>query len=138
MANTNTNTDRAVLKQTIDSILIKLNNYLMVSDLKQRYVLEWKKGEKTIVTESTKQISTHYYTLSLNIQGEDGEVIGVYGAHYPIDKGTSIIRVFEAELRAYKDLLTHGIGTMISVQHSMFLQLRDKEEKQMEQNNVEK
>ena len=35
------NSERNILKETVDNIVTKLNNYLMVADLKQRYVLRW-------------------------------------------------------------------------------------------------
>ena len=42
MANTTkVNSERNTLKETIDNIITKLNNYLMVADLKQKYVLKW-------------------------------------------------------------------------------------------------
>ena len=128
------NTDRAVLKEAVDNILIKLNNYLAVNDLKQRYVLSWVKGEKEIVNNTTKQPISNYYSLSLDVVEEDGNKVGVYGAHYPISAGTSIVRVFEAEVQAYKDLLTHSIGSLISIQHSMYFLLRIIEEQEFNDN----
>lgn len=126
------NTERAILKNAVDKTIIKLNNYLTASDVKQKYIVEWKKGEGEIINERDNTPIRHYYTLSLNIHTEEGEVIGVYGAHYPIKGGTSMIWINEAEAKAYQDLIVHGIGTMISVQHGMFLQLRKQEEEKAE------
>ena len=134
------NSERNTLKETIDNIITKLNNYLMVSDLKQRYILRWQKGEGQIANEQSQIPITHYYSLSLNIVEEDGLEIPIYGGHYPIKNGTSQIWVNEAEIKAYKDLLTHAIGTLISVQHGMFLQLQKKEQEELDktvQENVE-
>ena len=131
------NTERAILKSAIDKAIIKLNNYLTASDIKQKYVVEWKKGEGEITNERDKTILKHYYTLSLSIHTEEGEVIGVYGAPYPIKGGTSILYIFEAELKAYQDLIVHGLGTVISVQHGMFLQLRKQEEERRNEEEAE-
>lgn len=118
------NSERNILKETVDNIITKLNNYLMVADLKQRYILRWQKGEGQIANEQSQIPISHYYSLSLNIVEEDGLEIPIYGGHYPIKNGTSQIWINEAETKAYKDLLTHSIGTLISVQHGMFLSLR--------------
>ena len=134
------NSERNTLKETVDNIVTKLNNNLMVADLKQRYVLKWQKGEGQIANEQSQIPITHYYSLSLNIVEEDGLEIPIYGGHYPIKRGTSQIWVNEAETKAYKDLLTHAIGTLISVQHGMFLQLQKKEQEELDktvQENVE-
>lgn len=132
------NSERAILKDTIDKILIKLNNYLIAADMKQRYILEWKKGDKEIVNDLNPRGVKNYYTLELFINEEDGNKVGVYGGHYPIKGGTSMIWVNEAETQAYKDLLTHAIGTLISVQHGMFLQLRKQEEEKMQMEQEKK
>ena len=141
MANTTkVNSERNILKETVDNIITKLNNYLMVADLKQRYVLRWQKGEGQIANEQSQVPISHYYSLSLNIVEEDGLEIPIYGGHYPIKAGTSQIWVNEAEVKAYRDLLTHAIGTLISVQHGMFLQLQKKEQEEVNklvQENVE-
>ena len=132
MANTTkVNSERNILKETVDNIVTKLNNYLMVSDLKQRYVLKWQKGEGQIANEQSQVPISYYYSLSLNIVEEDGLEIPIYGGHYPIKRGTSQIWINEAETKAYRDLLTHAIGTLISVQHGMFLSLRRAEEQKM-------
>ena len=134
------NSERNTLKETIDNIITKLNNYLMVAELKQRYVLKWKKGEGQIANEQSQTPISHYYSLSLNIVEADGLEIPIYGGHYPIKKGISQIWVNEAETKAYRDLLTHAIGTLISVQHGMFLQLQKKEQEEINktvQENVE-
>ena len=134
------NSERNILKDTVNSILIKLNNYLITADLKQRYILRWQKGEGQIANEQSQTPITYYYSLSLNIVEEDGLEIPIYGGHYPIKAGISQIWVNEAEVKAYKDLLTHGIGTLISVQHGMFLQLQKKEQEELNkpvQENVE-
>ena len=134
------NSERNILKDTVNSILIKLNNYLIAADLKQRYVLKWQKGEGQIANEQSQTPINKYYSLSLNIVEEDGLEIPIYGGHYPIKAGISQIWVNEAEVKAYKDLLTHGIGTLISVQHGMFLQLQKKEQEELNkpvQENVE-
>ena len=102
----------------------------MVADLKQRYVLRWQKGQGQIANEQSQVPISHYYSLSLNIVEEDGLEIPIYGGHYPIKAGISQVWVNEAEVKAYKDLLTHGIGTLISVQHGMFLQLQKKEQEE--------
>ena len=125
------NSERNTLKETVNNIITKLNNYLMVADLKQRYVLKWQKGEGQIANEQSQTPISHYYSLSLNIVEEDGLEIPIYGGHYPIKRGTSQIWVNEAETKAYRDLLTHAIGTLISVQHGMFLSLRRAEEQKM-------
>ena len=125
------NSERNILKETVDNIITKLNNYLMVADLKQIYVLRWQKGEGQIANEQSQIPITHYYSLSLNIVEEDGLEIPIYSGHYPIKNGTSQIWINEAETKAYKDLLTHSIGTLISVQHGMFLSLRKAEEQKM-------
>ena len=137
---TKVNSERNILKETVDNIITKLNNYLMVADLKQRYVLRWEKGEGQIANEQSQVPISHYYSLSLNIVEEDGLEIPIYGGHYPIKAGTSQIWVNEAEVKAYRDLLTHAIGTLISVQHGMFLQLQKKEQEELNkpiQENVE-
>ena len=108
-----TNSERNILKETVDNIITKLNNYLMVADLKQRYVLRWQKGEGQIANEQSQTPISHYYSLSLNIVEEDGLEIPIYGGHYPIKKGISQIWVNEAETKAYRDLLTHAIGTLM-------------------------
>ena len=134
------NSERNILKDTVNSILIKLNNYLISADLKQRYILRWQKGEGQITNEQSQTPINKYYSLSLNIVEEDGLEIPIYGGHYPIKAGISQILVNEAEVKAYKDLLTHGIGTLISVQHGMFLQLQKKEQEELNnpvQENVE-
>lgn len=132
MANTTkVNSERNILKETVDNIITKLNNYLMVADLKQRYVLTWEKGTGQIANENSQIPITHYYSLALKIVEEDGLEIPIYGGHYPIKNGTSQIWINEAETKAYKDLLTHSIGTLISVQHGMFLSLRRAEEQEM-------
>ena len=48
------NSERNTLKETVDNIITKLNNYLMVADLKQRYVLRWQKGEGQIANEQSQ------------------------------------------------------------------------------------
>ena len=134
------NSERNILKETVDNIITKLNNYLMVSDLKQRYILKWQKGEGQIANEQSQIPITYYYSLSLNIVEEDGLEIPIYGGHYPIKRGISQVWVNEAEVKAYRDLLTHAIGTLISVQHGMFLQLQKKEQEELntvEQENAE-
>ena len=134
------NSERNILKDTVNSILIKLNNYLITADLKQRYVLKWQKGEGQIANEQSQTPINKYYSLSLNIVEEDGLEIPIYGGHYPIKNGTSQVWINEAETKAYRDLLTHAIGTLISVQHGMFLQLQKKEQEEMNkpvQENVE-
>ena len=134
------NSERNTLKETIDNIITKLNNYLMVAELEQRYVLKWEKGEGQIANEQSQTPISHYYSLSLNIVEADGLEIPIYGGHYPIKKGISQIWVNEAETKAYRDLLTHAIGTLISVQHGMFLQLQKKEQEELDktvQENVE-
>ena len=134
------NSERNILKDTVNSILIKLNNYLISADLKQKYVLKWQKGEGQIANEQSQSPINNYYSLSLNIVEEDGLEIPIYGGHYPIKNGTSQIWVNEAEIKAYRDLLTHAIGTLISVQHGMFLQLQKKEQEELNkpvQENVE-
>ena len=134
------NSERNILKDTVNSILIKLNNYLISADLKQRYVLKWQKGEGQIANEQSQTPINKYYSLSLNIVEEDGLEIPIYGGHYPIKNGTSQVWVNEAETKAYRDLLTHAIGTLISVQHGMFLQLQKKEQEELNkpvQENVE-
>ena len=134
------NSERNILKDTVNSILIKLNNYLIAADLKQRYVLKWQKGEGQIANEQSQTPINKYYSLSLNIVEEDGLEIPIYGGHYPIKNGTSQVWVNEAETKAYRDLLTHAIGTLISVQHGMFLQLQKKEQEELNkpvQENVE-
>ena len=134
------NSERNTLKETVDNIITKLNNYLMVADLKQRYILRWQKGEGQIANEQSQIPITHYYSLSLNIVEEDGLEIPIYGGHYPIKRGISQVWVNEAEVKAYRDLLTHAIGTLISVQHGMFLQLQKKEQEELntvEQENAE-
>ena len=134
------NSERNILKETVDNIITKLNNYLIVADLKQRYVLRWQKGEGQIANEQSQTPISHYYSLSLNIVEEDGLEIPIYGGHYPIKSGISQIWINEAETKAYKDLLTHAIGTLISVQHGMFLQLQKKEQEELDktvQENVE-
>ena len=83
------NSERNILKDTVNSILIKLNNYLISADLKQRYVLKWQKGEGQIANEQSQTPISHYYSLSLNIVEEDGLEIPIYGGHYPIKNGTS-------------------------------------------------
>lgn len=125
------NSERNILKDTVDNIVTKLNNYLMIADLKQRYVLKWEKGEGQIANEHSQVPISYYYSLSLNIVEEDGLEIPIYGGHYPIKAGISQVWVNEAEVKAYKDLLTHAIGTLISVQHGMFLQLQKKEQEEM-------
>lgn len=68
MANTTkVNSERNILKETVDNIVTKLNNYLMVADLKQRYVLKWKKGEGQIANEHSQVLLMNYYSLSLNV-----------------------------------------------------------------------
>ena len=134
------NSERNTLKETVDNIITKLNNYLMVAALKQKYVLRWKKGEGQIANEQSQVPISHYYSLSLNVIEEDGLEIPIYGGHYPIKNGTSQIWVNEAEAKAYRELLTHAIGTLISVQHGMFLQLQKKEQEEVNklvQENVE-
>ena len=66
------NSERNILKETVDNIITKLNNYLMVADLKQRYILRWQKGEGQIANEQSQTPISHYYSLSLNIVEEDG------------------------------------------------------------------
>ena len=61
------NSERNILKETVDNIITKLNNYLMVADLKQRYVLRWQKGEGQIANEQSQTPISYYYSLSLNI-----------------------------------------------------------------------
>lgn len=137
---TKVNSERNILKETVDNIITKLNNYLMVADLKQRYVLRWEKGQEQIANEQSQVPISHYYSLSLNVIEEDGLEIPIYGGHYPIKNGTSQIWVNEAEAKAYRELLTHAIGTLISVQHAMFLQLQKKEQEEVNnlvQENVE-
>lgn len=134
------NSERNILKDTVNGILIKLNNYLVTADLKQRYVLKWQKGEGQIANENSQVPISNYYSLSLNIVEEDGLEIPIYGGHYPIKAGISQIWVNEAETKAYRDLLTHSIGTLISVQHGMFLQLQKKEQEELNnpvQENIE-
>ena len=137
---TKVNSERNILKETVDNIITKLNNYLMVADLKQRYVLKWEKGEGQIANEHSQVPINNYYSLSLNIIEADGFEIPIYGGHYPIKAGISQVWVNKAEVQAYKDLLTHGIGTLISVQHGMFLQLQQKEQEELNkpvQENIE-
>ena len=134
------NSERNILKETVDNIITKLNNYLMVADLKQKYVLRWEKGQGQIANEQSQVPINNYYSLSLNIVEEDGLEIPIYGGHYPIKAGISQVWVNEAEVKAYRELLTHAIGTLISVQHGMFLQLQKKEQEEMNkpvQENVE-
>ena len=134
------NSERNILKETVDNIITKLNNYLMVADLKQKYVLRWEKGQGQIANEQSHVPISHDYSLSLNVIEEDGLEIPIYGGHYPIKAGISQIWVNEAEAKAYRELLTHAIGTLISVQHGMFLQLQKKEQEEVNklvQENVE-
>ena len=80
MANiTKVNSERNILKKTVDSIITKLNNYLMVAELEQRYVLKWEKGQGQIANEQSQTPISHYYSLSLNIVEEDGLEIPIYG-----------------------------------------------------------
>ena len=63
MANTTkVNSERNILKETVDNIVTKLNNYLMVADLKQRYVLRWEKGQGQIANEQS-QVLFHIIIL---------------------------------------------------------------------------
>lgn len=128
MATSNINSERSILKSTVESIITTLNNYLAVSELKQKYVLTWEKGTGQIANENSQIPITHYYSLSLKVVEEGGFEIPIYGGHYPIKNGSSQIWINEAETKAYKDLITHSIGTLISVQHGMFLSLRKAEE----------
>ena len=127
------NSERNILKETVDSIITKLNNYLMVAELEQRYVLKWEKGQGQIANEQSQTPISHYYSLSLNIVEKDGLEIPIYGGHYPIKTGISQVWINEAEVKAYRDLLTHAIGTLISVQHGIFLQLQKKEQEELNQ-----
>ena len=103
------------------------NGYLFWN---RKDVLKWKKGEGQIANEHSQVPINNYYSLSLNIVEEDGLEIPIYGGHYPIKAGISQVWVNEAEVKAYRELLTHAIGTLISVQHGMFLQLQKKEQEE--------
>lgn len=48
------NSERNILKETVDNIITKLNNYLMVADLKQRYVLNGKKEKDKLLMNKVK------------------------------------------------------------------------------------
>lgn len=120
-----------VIKSGVQQAITKLNNYLIAGDQTHRYKLEWSKGEGTVVSSVDGKTSSSYYRMDLSIHEGDGLVIPIYGGNYPVPS-TSFIAITEIEIQAYKDLLIHGIGHLISVQHSMFLQneAREKEEEQ--------
>lgn len=116
----NPNSERAIIKNLVESILTRLNNRLIAYDQTHRYKMEWVKG--TGYLDDGYEKTKHYYKLEVFIEEGNGDIIPVFGDNHPIPNGTSNLRILEAELQAYKNFLMHGIGSLISVQHSSFLQ----------------
>lgn len=133
----NTNSKRFIVKNLITGIINKLNNILIANDQTHRYTLEWVKGTGYI--ENNYERTKSYYKLEVSITESNGDIIPVYGANYPVPSGFSELRILEMELQAYEDFLLHGIGSLISVQHGLFLQaeLAEKQRlaKEQEENN---
>lgn len=116
----NVNGKRFVVKNLITGIVNKLNNILIANDQTHRYNVDWVKGTGYI--ENNYERTKSYYKLEVFITESNGDIIPVYGANYPIPNGFSELKILEMELQAYEDLLLHGIGSLISVQHGLFLQ----------------
>lgn len=132
----NPNSEINILKNTVQGAITKLNNYLIVNEQSHRYKLTWSKGEGEVVSEFDTRVITHYYRLDLVIDEGNGNVIPIYGGNYPIESGVSQIRINEAEIQAYKDIFIHGIGHLISVQHSIILQ-GEAAERQKEEQSIQ-
>lgn len=117
----NTNSERYIIKNLVEGLIIKLNNYLITNEQTHRYNMDWTKGTGYI-EDGYGNRSKHYYKLEVYITENDGSIINVYGDNHAIPDGMSQLRILEAELQAYKNFLLHGIGSLISIQHSTFLQ----------------
>lgn len=128
----NPNSEINILRNLVEGIIIQLNNYLITNNMDYRYKLEWAKGEGEVVN-GLGHKTDYYYKLDLYILHNDGSSIAIYGGNYPLEKGTSMLRLTETECKAYKDLCKHGIGHLISVQHSAFLMSERNELQQMEE-----
>ena len=129
----NVNGKRFIVKNLVTGIFNKLNNILIANDQTHRYNVEWAKGTGYI--ENDYERTKSYYKLEVFITEGTGDIIPVYGANYPIPSGFSELKILEKELQAYEDLLLHGIGSLISVQHSTFLQaeLAEKQRRAVEE-----
>lgn len=128
----NPNSERTILRNLVNGTINRLNNVLIVNEQKHRYGVSWEKGTGYI--ENAIERTNHYYKLECFIDDGEGGIIHVYGGNYPIGKGTSMLNIYEAEIKAYKDFLLHSIGALISVQHGTFLQLEAAEKNNELQN----
>lgn len=117
----NPNSERTIIKQLVHNTITRLNNILIVNEQAHRYGLDWSKGT-AYIEDGYGNRTKNYYKLEVYITESNGDIIPIYGDNHPIPNGTSQLRVVEAELQAYKNFLLHGIGSLISVQHSTFLQ----------------
>ena len=115
----NPNSERAMVKNLVMSIFNRLNNILIANDQTHRYHIEWNKG--TGYLDDGYERTNNYYKLEVYIREDNGDIIHVFGDNQPIPDGYSELRILEAELQAYKNLLLNGVGSLISVQHSTFL-----------------
>ena len=127
----NPNSEINILRAVVTNIVTQLNNYLIAYSMDYRYKLTWQRGEGEVVNGEGHK-TDYYYKLDLSIVHNDLSEIPVYGGNYPLEKGTSNLRLTETECKAYKDMLKHGVGHLISVQHSSFLVAQKHELEQMD------
>lgn len=116
----NPNSESNIIRNLAIGLINSLNNRLVAFDQSHRYVMEWSKGTGYI--DNGYEKTKHYYKLEVYIKEDNGDIIPIYGDNHPIPSGHSQLRVLEAEIQAYKNLFLHGLGALISVQHSTFLQ----------------
>lgn len=132
----NPNSEINILRGIVSTIITQLNNYLIASNMDYRYKLEWEKGTGEIQNGMGHK-TDFYYKLDLFIMYNDGSSIAVYGGNYPLEKGTSMLRLTETECKAYRDMFKHGVGHLISVQHGAFLHAEKHEQEMSEKREQE-
>lgn len=128
----NPNSEINILRAVVTNIVTQLNNYLIASNMDYRYKLTWQRGEGEVANGEGHR-TNYYFKLDLSIEYNDGSSIPLYGGNYPLQEGTSMLRLTETECKAYKDMLKHGVGHLISVQHSSFLMAQKHELEQMDE-----